>query len=682
MAIGPEQLDIRKLAKLFLLKGDLANALDKEILKEVLRSFDTSDWDGIRENIGETAFKRDLREAINYCNKRLDEIDKKIGTVNNTYPRYAFDVLEKAIAIAIKISSDPYLYANLKEGELETYLRDTGESLRELAQRVFLMENERLDFDSTIIGSKPEENICLSYKPVSSPVYKWQPAKKLVAKTLDGVRLDVIVSPQELPASFNENIEHEYIHVDGIYLKDAETNRRVIITRQETYSANSGDLLSLLDFGDVEIIPGNIINDMLIIESSVTVCGHENAELAAVASSYLGRPINPIPVSFGAGGNNISYDGEFEGLLKYALGIEGKNFSTLKGSPLMKKLGLEIDTAKGINPFKKSDAVVRGDRRVLSAKVEINGKHILVDNRNKVITGVGSADLNQILVCNTNAEIELPITSEMSGVVTVDLIGGENKEGIRKTDTYIVIPEQVLVDQQEDLDDINGKVYSLYPSAHSTHYYWVPAALVRNVFISLEPPVDGEYKLYSENDSMIHVAGFIIGDRLFTRYNRRELEELGIVKYNIEKELENIKPIEGETSEEYDRQKAALELENLSRPYEYKELAYYNGHIFASEEVINENNGKTLQEVKEYLKHLQIFKKERASLEKAVVVSEFIPVTVKRDDDTVVETGSYYWLGYEEDIINLPNTIEENKRYLNIVAFKTKPRQKTKTIKK
>ena len=133
MAIGPEQLDIRKLAKLFLLKGDLANALDKEILKEVLRSFDTSDWDGIRENIGETAFKRDLREAINYCNKRLDEIDKKIGTVNNTYPRYAFDVLEKAIAIAIKISSDPYLYANLKEGELETYLRDTGESLKELA---------------------------------------------------------------------------------------------------------------------------------------------------------------------------------------------------------------------------------------------------------------------------------------------------------------------------------------------------------------------------------------------------------------------------------------------------------------------------------------------------------------------------------------------------------------------
>ena len=51
MAIGPEQLDLKKLAQIFILDGDLESKITVELVKKILESFTFEDWDNIRHNI-------------------------------------------------------------------------------------------------------------------------------------------------------------------------------------------------------------------------------------------------------------------------------------------------------------------------------------------------------------------------------------------------------------------------------------------------------------------------------------------------------------------------------------------------------------------------------------------------------------------------------------------------------
>lgn len=619
MAISPEQLDIKKLAKLFLLKSDLEANLNKEMIRAILEAFSAEDWDDIRDNIFETSpEKMKLRQTIRECNEFLDLIRPTTSNVNieGKYPNYAGEILEAAIAIASAIARETYDGSEISGLEGRKELAETNAALIHLKQRVYSACNLRHGASS----NSSNGTTWYGYRRVYKDNVKWQPAKRLYGfddKT--GDRKAIWISIEDIPADITKGA-----FIRGLYLRDETTQREYLITRQTVVDKQ---LISSLggDFKNVTIIDGTIINDTLL-------CSYQDIELASLISSYFGRPVNAIPVHFNAMQSGMIYEEGFAAALKTVLGSED-----LGALPQPILSHLNINKA---NTVTQTSVINENHCALTAVSRRADGSKILVDNKHHVITGAGvftnelkerlrPGAANAILAMSNGAVIKDIREDREKGVILVNIESANGKHSAE----YMITSELVLIDQQAE--EVNGKYYSKYHPVDKSKD-WVPSVLIDDFYISTEP-VSSSYRLYKDNANIKHVVGVVIEENgtIYTRHNAEDLYSL----------------ITDSTNEQR---------------FKHAEVAYYNGHIFAKEDKTAEMN--------DYLKYLSVFKTGDVR-QLSFVQSAFKPITVNVDGQTIA-TGEQYWEGKASDYALLPNTRELCKKYLNISAYKTLPDNK------
>ena len=166
---------------------------------------------------------------------------------------------------------------------------------------------------------------------------------------------------------------------------------------------------------------------------------------------------------------------------------------------------------------------------------------------------------------------------------------------------------------------------------------WIPAVMIENKYYISPEPIDSELRLYKDNPNVIQIVGIVDKGVLYSRENIP-------TKYP-----------------DLIRQTGLYRLRHV-------DAGYYDGFIFSGNQV----NAEALSD---YLQYLDVFKVDPITNlpggdngELGWVKSEFIEITVNG-----VATGDYYWQGQASDIVRLPDTRDECKTYLNVIAFKSLP---------
>ena len=628
MAIGPEQLDIDKLAKLFLLKSQLGHTLTKEDLRNVLLLFEESDFDGIRENIyPQSAEKKALRAMIQEATEFLKSMS--IGLRDGQYTQESYNVLAQAISIAEGVARTTYDGDGLEGVNGRRIMADTTAALMNAKERTYasiLCEDGReVTIDNELYWYSPHNYYGNG---------EWRPVKHL----RDENSLDYYVTLENsLPDSFvnNTNI------IRGLFLHDEAANKDVIITRQSMVNGRairggSGFILGG-DFDGVLLIDGAILNDILY-------CANEDVRYAAIASSYLERPINPAPCTFFADNAGIRYENNFAQMF---MNVSNERGELTDEAKVIFNI-IDSNLAAGQKEI-ESTTTITSSRGVLTAIPNMaDGRHIYVDNQAKVITGVGTLNsveavntlkpgsADSILFCSNGANVQLHPVYEDTGSVCKSLqISIVSADGKTVQDTYDVAFEEVLVDQQADL--VEGKRYISKYHPVDKSLSWVPAVMLGNKYYISPEPIDSELRLYKDNDNVIQIVGILDKGFLYSRDN-------------IPKKYPEL----------------------ISQVGQYRlkhvDAGYYDGFIFSGNQV----NAETLRD---YLQYLDVFKADPITNLPGGnngilgwVKSEFIEITVNG-----VATGDYYWQGQAKDIVRLPDTRDECITYLNVIAFKSLP---------
>lgn len=659
MAISPEQLDIRKLAKLFLLKSEIGKVLTVEDLKKVLEMFTENDWDNIRDNISPSSDeKKALREVIENCKQFLKNNENNTGNNEGNYPLESYQVLEQSVSIAAAIARSTY-DGNGDEGtEGRKILKEAKEALLNAKERVVESIITEVGVELTVNGE------LRWYSPNKYyGVGKWFPIKKILANTESGSSVPYYVSLTPVPRkpdggaiSGLPNLDN---YIRGLYLKDS--SGEYIITRQTTVgSGNAKKAIKNLGgaFDNITIIDGAIINfgesaddtGCLIDDygmESIMYCSDEDVRFAALASSYLGRVVNPAPCVFFANGEGMRYDVEYDTMFRNI--IKSTNVLHDKAKAI-----LHIISPSSTSNFKEIQSAsgnVSLSLTTLTALPKMSdGRTILVDNVNKVITGIGVATASTIELIRpensssivfgpSGCKSSLKTITEGSKIVAAELtITSADKS---KTVTYYVNTNTFLVDQTAD--SVGEYYISKYP-AYRKDKKWIPAVLLGGKYYISPEPINSELRLYKGNKEIIQIVG-ILDESQKTLFSRQDITRL------------------------YPELIQRTGIYRLT----HVDLGYYNGYIFSS-------SNKHQAKLNNYLKYLPVFSDGilrgqstgNSNLPNDIALG-FVKSTFKQLSVNGEVSGDYYLECSEADLTRIPNTRSECKTYLNIVAYKSLP---------
>ena len=618
MAIGPEQLDLKKLAQIFILDGDLESKITVELVKKILESFTFEDWDNIRHNIQDYSDeKRELRDLIKKCEIFLGAMSYTIAPRRGQFLTAFYSKLKEAISIAKNVlqtqPDDP-------EGRIIT--AGATDSLRQIFMSVAFrcIEDDYLSKDDLWYSNEDYYGSL-----------EWIPFKKLRFEPNSG--LDLYVSLHDLPFG------NTGYHVHGLYVEYLEGNQQkhAIITRENTINVN-GQEIRLCDLGgeleDVEIIDGAIFLEagLLIISEGYKV------DFGPIVSSYLKRPINVVPAEFECGGEKMRIEKGFKDILTKTNLITDnldKNIVevTSSGSYLLNlSFGDKIAEVEIIDYNKgKFHLTALGNYDFAANDGNISGKPLYVDNVKRIVSGATREEVAELLH-----------TSNGISIHTVD--GFVVLEGEKDSVDYILVDDLLLVEQ--NAIEVGQKYFSKYRSAESEKQ-WIPTALVGQYFISPEP-IDSDLRLYKENPEIKQVVG-ILDEESKVLYTR--MPELLEPELFVENEY--------------------LDLIHPEKQYQLEvvELGYYNGHLFCDPVVFEGSKGqKRYDSLINYIKHMEIFKDINLEEYRLIIESKFNPIYVNTH-----RTNSYYWQGDARDIVYLPDTKEDCLVYLGISGFKSNP---------
>ena len=485
MAIGVEQLDIKNIAKIFLLKDQLGSEIASEnfksYIKSALESFTEEDWDEIRENIFPSSDeKKSLRAAIEEVKALLDK--SEAGIRPGQYTEYSMNVLSSAIKNAesvIRNQKDE----TVEEKEMMLMARALLMNAKERFLKSAITEDGYL-IDNVWYGSKNllgSNGMVQDHKPVK---YKWVPTKI--------VNDSYYVSLEPIPADYFGSASLTYIR--GLWM--IAEGKEIVITRDK-FPATLG----------IEVVEGVIFNGYMY-------AADEDLVYAPLVSSFLGEPINIAPCRFNGSTNNI---GDSSAYLQYTLSFESlfTNISDREAQEIFKVISGGL----------KSSDLASLSRTYASAKPHTG---IYVDNNNNVITGVGefTAELGEELkekLCfadgsNVLVDIEIEDNSISEDPKVKDIIISVRSKNDYYTSTFKLCEDLVLVD--EHADTINGKYYSKYHPVDK-RLTWVPTHIIDNKYYVSPEPIDENNVVYKSNENLIHIVGILDEQSgiIYTRYN-------------------------------------------------------------------------------------------------------------------------------------------------------------------
>ena len=645
MAIGPEQLDLKRLAKIFILNGDLESKLTKELLREILETFTPSDWDNIRHNIQNyTGNRRNLVNLIRNCEIFLGAMNYSVAPSRGQFLTSHFYRLKEAINIAKSV-----VQSQMDDSDIVTA---TIDSLKQIFMSIAFscIEDEYLT-DTTWYSSEDYYGNL-----------EWIPFKEL---TTD-YGINIYVSLYDKPS------DKFGIHIKGLYVEYMEEHeekgqieyqhKHAIITRQNAVKFDGiPDPIQLSELGkemsDVEIIDGTVFLEagLLIIAEGYSV------DFGPIVSSYLKRPINVVPVKFECGGEKMYAETSFRDLLikvglvttvtdedntvRFEVTDTGATLLNLAyGNVIAAVETITYDTNKyHLTAFGNSEAIL--GETIPS---------IYVDNTNLLVSvekDIADADLLKLLYASNELEISIE-----KGKVII----GKTIDGTRKSYDYTLVKEMLLVEQYGI--NLGDKYFSKY--RHQKDYkQWIPTALIGNYYISPEP-IDSDLRLYKENPKITQVVGILD-------------PETKILYTRIPEILDPDKDIHGKYT---GLVRSKEEEEYPSNQYQLKamELGYYNGHLFCDPEAIfsGEDGIARYKSLIKYIGHMDAFKDkdlpETVEGEEGdyhlIIKSKFNPIYINTH-----ETNTYYWQGDARDIIYLPDSKDECLTYLSISGFKSNP---------
>lgn len=627
MAIGPEQLDLKKLAQIFILDGDLESKITVELVKKILESFTFEDWDNIRHNIQDYSDeKRELRDLIKKCEIFLGAMSYTIAPRRGQFLTAFYSKLKEAISIAKNVlqtqPDDP-------EGRIIT--AGATDSLRQIFMSVAFrcIEDDYLSQDSWYSNEDYYGSL------------NWIPYKKL--RFEPNLGLDLYVSLQDLPfGGAGYRVNGLYVEYLGEDEEGKPQQKHAIITRENTITIKEKDInreVRLCDLGgemeDVEIIDGAIFLEagLLIISEGYKV------DFGPIVASYLKRPINVVPVEFECGGEKMRVEKSFKDILeKTNLIIKNQDKGIYEvsspGSYLLNLVHGEEKIAEvEILEYNKGKFHLSalGNYEFAANDGNITGQPLYIDNVRKIVSGAKREEVKELLYASNGLEIHV-----VDGYVQV--------VGEKDVKDYILIEDLLLVDQ--NAIEVGEKYFSKYRPAESGKQ-WIPTVLLGQYYISPEP-IDSDLRLYKENPEIKQVVG-ILDEESKVLYTR--MPELLEPELFIENEY--------------------LDLVHPEKQYQLEvvELAYYNGHLFCDPIIFEGTKGqKRYNSLVEYIKYMDIFKDIDLNNYRLIIESKFNPIYVNTH-----RTNSYYWQGDARDIVYLPDTKEECLVYLGISGFKSNP---------
>ena len=486
MAIGVEQLDIKNIAKIFLLKDQLGSEIASEdfksYIKSALESFTEEDWDEIRENIFPSSDeKKALRSTIDELKALLAE--SQVGIRPGQYTEYSVNVLSSAIInaeSAIRNQKDESvedrqlmlmtraLLLNAKDRFLNSVITEDGY----LIDNVWYGSKNLLGSNGKIKDGKPVK-------------YDWVPVK-IINDTY-------YVSLEPIHDEYFGKSNLTYIR--GLWM--IADGKEIIITRDQ-FPTNLG----------IEIVEGVIFNGYMY-------AADEDLVYAPLVSAYLGKPINIAPCRFNGSTNNV---GEAtSAYLQYTSNFSDifTNISVEDAQNIFKVIGEGIRVST-LHSMSKSYA---------SAKPNSG---IYVDNNNNVITGVGEftaslgEEIKNLLCFADEADVLVDIEIDDASIeedpkVVGIIISVQSKNAVT-THTFTLCEDLVLVDN--DADNIKGKYYSKYHPVDKS-LNWIPTYIIDNKYYISPEPIDENNILYKTNENLIHIVGILdeASGIIYTRYN-------------------------------------------------------------------------------------------------------------------------------------------------------------------
>ena len=691
MAIGPEQLDLKKLAKFFILDGDLESKITKEMIKAILETFEPDDWMYIKPNFDEVSTaKANLRDLIRQCEIFLGAMSYSVNRGRGQFLTSTYVKLKEAVRVA----KDIY---KLEGDELAVIATD---SLRQ----IFVSVAYELIKDDDIEAEKWFSN---------NDYYgrlDWVPYKKFIFDRNSDSCL--FVYPKEL---VEEGIQLPWekealivpYSIDGIYVEymDGNEPKHAIITRTNTITLNNGDVKPLDQLGgeleDVIIIDGSLSLAMGLLFIDMGYVYNSNVDFGSVLSAYLGRPVNVVPVKFGCDCSEVVAEAYVVRLLEEA--------ELFKYNEVSEKYEV---TDKGVEVLKlqKDELVVTTispipDKDILHVTgYTINSdERIYIDNSHRLISGVSDINADHIRLFMSN---RFKFLKDENDKLILTPAGNSKVIQVKnvKNGEFAVVDTELLVDRNAIFTD--GKYISKYrhfyvPTEGSVEREWIPAVIVGDYYVSPEP-IDPQLRLYKENSEFKQVIGIIdeAQNILYTRMSEfvemvpakraldvaeKALKEANDIlaearknKKATQEMVDNIKAAEKERAVkfgEYAKFADKHPLTNTRGQYQLRpeELGYYNGQLFCEKAMFEGDNHKFYISLIEYIKHMEAFKELDGdfvdlSKNKIIVDSKFNPIYINTH-----KTGSFYWEGDAADIVHLPDTKDECLTYLNIAGFKSKP---------
>lgn len=492
MAIGVEQLDIKNVAKVFLMKKDLGKELAAEDFKDFLRialeNLNEEDWDNIRTNIFPSSDeKKSLRETIEMVKEFYQSCVS--GNREGQYSKTSLEILYRAIKGA--------------EGVIRTYKDDTVE------EREFLLLIRAL-----LINAKER---CLSSQITEDGVKinidgknYWYGPSKSYDRTLEWRPVKIIndhywVSLYDIPANYPN--AGNLVKIRGLWINDTTYGKQVIFTRDAIPFINE----------NVEIIDSVIFDNILY-------CAEEDVYFATSISYYLEKIVNVAPCRFNGTLLNgdttpyVHYNADFQALFNTADLTE----TVLKDIFKVEELKVSID----YNP----------SATILTAP---KSSGYFVDNVNHIITNVGAfaptlhEEIENTLLSSSGAVVSLTVNMDITEI-KVQVTSEDGKVAY----TYKVHSDFLMIDPYADT--IDGKYYSKYRPVDDSELDWIPVAMIDGKYYISPERINENHKLYVDNHSLIHIVGVLDEESgtIFTRCNiNRVYPELsdpeGKYRFNI-----------------------------------------------------------------------------------------------------------------------------------------------------
>ena len=486
MAIGVEQLDIKNIAKIFLLKDQLGSEIASEdfksYIKSALESFTEEDWDEIRENIFPSSDeKKALRSTIDEVKALLSE--SQVGIRPGQYTEYSVNVLSSAVISAesaIRNQKDE----SVEDRQLMLMTRALLLNAKDRFLKSVITEDGYL-INDVWYGSKNLLGSNGKIKDGNPVKYDWIPVK-IINDTY-------YVSLEPIHDEYFGKANLTYIR--GLWM--IADGKEIIITRDK-FPASLG----------IEIIEGVIYNNYLY-------AADEDLVYAPLISSYLEKPINIAPCRFNGSTDNIGES--TSAYLQYTA-----NFTDLFTN-------ISIEDAQLI--FKVIPEGIRVSTLYSSSRSYVSAKlnsGLYVDNNNNVITGVGTftpslgeeiknrlcfADGSDVLI-----DVEIADGSIEEDVKVSNIIISVQSENTYTTHTFTLCEDLVLIDN--DADTIKGKYYSKYHPVNKD-LEWIPTYIIDNKYYISPEPIDENNIVYKANENLIHIVGILDEERgiIYTRYN-------------------------------------------------------------------------------------------------------------------------------------------------------------------